>query len=103
MRPHLLTLALLATAASLGCRSPCRQLAEKLCDCEANTSLKEECLQQAQQQESSLGVPITEEEQSTCEGKLNPQDGGQPCDCRKLEAPDSAARAQAKRDCGLAR
>jgi hypothetical protein len=95
MRPHLLALALLASAPLLGgCKSPCRQLAEMLCDCRPNTLTKEDCLQEAQQHESNL--TITPEQQSFCQEKLDD------CDCHLLESPDSAIRAQEKRDCGLA-
>jgi hypothetical protein len=96
MRPLALTLALFVAAPAFlaGCKSPCRQLSEKLCECEANTPAREQCLREASSNESQF-TP-TEDQQAACEALL-PN-----CDCRQLESTDSAVRAEAKRNCGLA-
>ena len=81
----------LATAAALftACKSPCRQLAEKACDCSVNTSDKEACLTEASARESNTNV--TDADNQVC-ADLLPK-----CDCHLLDTP------QGKRDCGLAR
>ena len=96
MRPYLFAL-LAGVVLAAGCKNPCRQLAESLCDCEPNTPLKEQCLRTVQQREGQLDEPITEAQRSLCLAKL------ETCDCRKLEDPSSAERAKAKRECALAR
>ena len=97
MRPYLFALLAGAVFFFAGCKNACRQLADKLCDCESNTSLKENCLQRAQQLEALLDDPLTESQLSTCQAKL------ETCDCSLLEDPSSTVRANAKRACGLAR
>lgn len=98
MRPLLLALALLSSPALLaGCKSSCRQLAEKLCDCSPNTEIKELCLQQAQRRESNLPEALTPEQEETCAALY------EKCHCEQLEDPDNKTRADAKKNCGLAR
>ena len=92
MRIQLILLAALFFAS---CKGPCRQLAERLCDCEPNTPSKESCLQRVQVS-ASLHEPTAEDEQ-TCEALL-PR-----CQCRQLDSEDPAERAEAKKACGMAR
>ncbi|AKF79762.1 hypothetical protein SAMN05443572_1011047 [Myxococcus fulvus] len=91
MRRFLLATALLcATLSGLaGCKGPCRELSEKLCDCSINSVEKEICLQNASREESR--VEPTPEQEAVCETKL----AG--CDCKKIET------AEGKRECGIAR
>lgn len=83
----------LAVSASslLGCKSPCRQLSEKLCECAANTIEKEDCLQRASTAENSPNNEPTAEQNAYCEAQL------EQCDCRLIDTPEG------KRACGLAR
>lgn len=81
----------LVVAASLftGCKSKCRQLSEKLCDCSLNSNDKTACLQRAASNESVNTV--TDEDEATCQ-RLYDQ-----CDCRLIDTPVGKIR------CGLAR
>ena len=72
-----------------GCKGPCRQLSEKLCDCSANSSEKTACLQRAANEESRIAVQP--EDEATCQALL------QSCDCRLVDTPEGKQR------CGLAR
>jgi hypothetical protein len=72
-----------------GCKSPCRQLSEKLCECQANSLDKEACVKRAQQEESR--VKPTDVQQQACEALL------EGCDCHLIDT------AEGKRACGLAR
>jgi hypothetical protein len=74
-----------------GCKSPCRQLSEKLCDCALNTADKNSCLQAASSQESTN--PPSETANTYCKGLLD----ANTCDCRLTDTP------QGKVNCGLAR
>jgi hypothetical protein len=91
MRRLLLTAALLCSTLSglAGCKGACRELAEKLCDCAANSVERELCLRRAAQEENR--VEPTAEDELVCEQKI----AG--CDCRQLETDEG------KRACGLAR
>ncbi|MEN9799905.1 MAG: hypothetical protein RL653_3602 [Pseudomonadota bacterium] len=72
-----------------GCKGPCRQLSEKLCDCAANSTEKTACLQRAANEESRIAVQP--EDELRCEGLL------EACDCRLVDTPEGKQR------CGLAR
>jgi hypothetical protein len=81
----------LAVALSLltGCKSKCRLLSEKLCDCTLNSNDKTACLQQASISEGNS--PPTAEDEAVCETLY------QGCDCRLIDTPQGKIR------CGLAR
>jgi hypothetical protein len=81
--------ALLAALALTGCKTKCRQLSEKLCDCAINTTERDNCLRRASNAESIS--PPTETDEAYCEGLLTQ------CDCRLIDT------AQGKVNCGLAR
>jgi hypothetical protein len=80
------TVALLGAA---GCKGSCRQLAEKLCECEANTVDRERCLQNVSQRSS--GAVVTADDEVACEALLDQ------CDCNNIDT------AEGKRACGMAR
>ena len=82
--PLCLVLALLA-----GCKGPCRQLSEKLCECAENTYQREACLRRVSSESSR--VQVTPQDEQRCE-ELLPG-----CDCHATDA------AEGKRACGLAR
>jgi hypothetical protein len=76
---------LLATS---GCKSHCRLLSEKLCDCTTTTTEKTSCLSSAAQKESNFPPSATDE--VTCEGLVDT------CDCRLIDTPSGKQR------CGMA-
>lgn len=89
-RAFLITLSVvLASVAATGCKSSCRQLSEKLCDCARNTLDRDACLRRASAEEGR--IPMTAADQATC-ANLLPH-----CDCNLIDTPDG------KRRCGLAR
>jgi hypothetical protein len=88
VKPFLPFVLVLAAALS-GCKGPCRQLSEKLCDCSANTTLRTACLTRASNADA-IALP-TEEDDLRCK-VLVPG-----CDCRLIETPAG------KVACGLAR
>lgn len=83
-----LTIALLALALP-ACKSKCRQLSEKLCECTANTTDRTSCLTVASSKEQNYTA--NEASESTCGALLDS------CDCRLIDTP------QGKVKCGLAR
>jgi hypothetical protein len=72
-----------------GCKSRCRQLSEKLCDCAATSTDKTACLTRASTQEQNN--PPNETDEQTCGALLDS------CNCRLIDTP------QGKVNCGLAR
>jgi hypothetical protein len=85
----LLVTAAFALFALTGCKGSCRQLAEKLCDCQPNESAKSACLQQVSSEESRVGTTASDEK--TCATLIDK------CDCHTV------ATAEGKKACGLAR
>jgi hypothetical protein len=92
-----LSLALLGLT---GCKSACRELSEKVCDCSTNSVQRELCIRRAANDEAR--VEPTVEEEAVCEGLVDQ------CDCAALQ-PDQAntdddgeAATEAKISCGLA-
>lgn len=71
-----------------GCKSHCRLLSEKLCDCTTNTSDKTTCLSRAASQEAAFQP--TADDELTCEALT------ESCDCRLVDTPSGKER------CGLA-
>lgn len=71
-----------------GCKSQCRILSEKQCDCTTNSSDKTNCLSRAASQEGTF-TPTAEDE-ARCEELL------ETCDCRLVDTQSGKER------CGLA-
>jgi hypothetical protein len=86
-----LSIALLCCALSAGCKSACRQLSEKLCDCLDTTVAKDSCKRVAANEESRVGVTL--EQEDYCEAQLPL------CSC----ADGGAETAEGKQACGVAR
>ena len=89
--PHM-RLSLVFFALCLGlvaCKSPCRQLSEKLCDCSINSAEKNGCVTRAGNAEG-VNEP-SEADQATCKALL------ETCDCRLIDTAEGKVR------CGLAR
>jgi hypothetical protein len=73
----------------VGCNGPCLKLAEKLCDCQATSTLRDTCNQQASDSQST--VTVTSADNDRCAALLDK------CDCHAIDT------VQGKIDCGLAR
>jgi hypothetical protein len=82
-------LALACALALAGCKTNCRQLSEKLCDCSINSAEKDNCMRRASNSEAIN--PPNEMDEAYCKGLLDT------CDCRLIDT------AQGKANCGLAR
>lgn len=88
MRLSLLLLA--ASTLMLGaCKSPCRALSEKLCECTDNSLDRDACIREAANEESR--VAPTAEDQDRCEALI------EQCDCNRIDT------LEGKQACGLAR
>jgi hypothetical protein len=74
---------------ALGCKGNCRQLSEKLCDCQVTTVNKTACLQRVASEDDRIGPKAADE--ATCAKLLDS------CDCHQIDTPEG------KRACGLAR
>jgi hypothetical protein len=74
---------------SAGCKTSCRQLSEKLCDCTLSATERTSCLQAAANKETS-SIVITAEDEATCQSLLDQ------CDCRLIDTPAGKQR------CGFA-
>jgi hypothetical protein len=88
---------LLACAALVaGCKGPCRNLAESLCQCANSSADKDACNQNVANEDSRIGP--TDSDNAFCTTLLNPPaDGGIGCDCHLINT------TQGKIACGLAR
>jgi len=73
----------------LGCKGSCRQLSEKLCDCQVTTAAKTACLQRVASEETRIGPKA--EDNAVCQQFL------QSCDCHLIDTYEG------KKACGLAR
>jgi hypothetical protein len=72
-----------------GCKGPCRQLSERLCECERSTFERENCLQDVSTKDGS--ATVTADDEAFCQSKL------EVCDCNALDT------VEGKRNCGLVR
>lgn len=88
MRRTAATVLVSALFALAGCKGPCRQLSEKLCECTTTTSEKELCLQRVSNEQNRFEP--TAEEEAVCEGLVDK------CDCHTIDTDEG------KRNCGLA-
>jgi hypothetical protein len=73
----------------LGCKGKCRQLSERLCDCEPSSFAKDDCNRRASSEESR--VKPTPQDELRCDQLLKT------CDCHTIDTD------QGKFNCGLAR
>lgn len=74
--------------ATSGCKSHCRLLSEKLCDCTSNTTDKTACLSRAATQEANY--PPSVDNEVSCQVLFDS------CDCRLVDTQSGKER------CGLA-
>ena len=85
---------LIACLGLAGCKSQCRQLSERLCECALNSNEKSNCISRAGNAEGAN--PSNYEQEDFCRSKLQyPDQGG--CDCRLIDTLEGKVR------CGLAR
>lgn len=89
MRPLAWVVLLSLAALMTGCKGPCRQLSEKLCDCSTGSLDRDACLRRASSEEAR--VVITAEHEDACEALIPV------CDCNTIDTPEGKAR------CGLSR
>lgn len=87
MKPVFVALALVVLSA--GCKSPCRQLSERLCECQQSSFDRNTCLQRAASAEGVASVTAADNE--ACAALV------QECDCRLVDTPEG------KKKCGFAR
>lgn len=76
------------------CKSQCRQLSERMCECALNTNEKQACLGRAASAEGNNPPSFADEE--ICRNAIY-GNGQKPCDCRLIDTPEGKIR------CGLAR
>jgi hypothetical protein len=88
-----LALLLIASLGIAGCKSQCRQLSERLCECELNSNERSNCVSRAANAEGVNPGNFAQEEY--CRARLQP--GPEGCDCRLI------ATKEGKMRCGLAR
>jgi hypothetical protein len=89
IRPYLLLSLFLSAFLFAGCKGSCRKLAERLCDCATNNTLKDVCLQRAANEDGRIGA--TPADEARCSALLNT------CDCHTIDT------VRGKVNCGLAR
>ena len=82
-------LALLCVVFAGGCRSNCRALSERQCECTLTTSERTVCLASVASREANN--PPTPEDEDACEALVDE------CDCNLIDTPEG------KRNCGIAR
>ena len=91
MRPILATLALAAFALS-GCGSACQDLGNRICDCQPEGALRDNCRNGVKSQLSSSSV--TGDDQTFCQSKLatcpDPANDPGACDALHTEAGKAA-------------
>lgn len=87
-----LSLALLGLS---GCKSACRQLSEKMCDCFTNSVERELCVRRASNDEAF--IEPTAEDEAACEQRL------ETCNCAAIDSTDEEEINEGKVACGLAR
>ncbi len=89
IRPYLLLSLFLSAFFFAGCKGSCRKLAERLCDCATNNTLKDLCLQRVANEDSRIAA--TPADEARCSALLNT------CDCHTTNT------VQGKVNCGQAR
>jgi hypothetical protein len=87
---------LLACTLLTGCKGPCRNLAESLCNCALSSADKDSCNQNVANEDGRLSP--SDSDNAICAALLNPPtDGGIGCDCHLVNTTGG------KIACGLAR
>ncbi|MFL5348782.1 MAG: hypothetical protein ACJ8AT_28635 [Hyalangium sp.] len=90
-RPVAIAVLSLALLGLTGCKSACRQLSEKLCDCNTNSVERELCVRRAANDEAVIEPTSSDEDK--CDELLNANQ----CTC------DNYQTDEGKVACGLAR
>jgi hypothetical protein len=89
-QPRLFVAFVCASALALtACKGNCQKLSERLCDCAANTYLRDDCNRRAANEQSRVGSKPADEQR--CSELLKT------CDCHTMDT------AEGKVACGLAR
>ncbi|MFT3714124.1 MAG: hypothetical protein QM817_41205 [Archangium sp.] len=69
-----------------GCKTYCRQLSEKQCDCTNSSTERTSCLQVAATKEANPSIRLTQADEDTCQALLAT------CDCRLVDTPAGKER-----------
>ena len=94
--PALALLSLLALGPLAACSSPCRELSEKLCECQETTPDRQSCEREVARAEGALDRLDSGQEQA-CEELLTT------CNCEQVERAELVDSATGKVNCGMAR
>ncbi len=89
MKPLFAVIVIAASVMLGGCKSPCRQLSERQCECQQSSFDRNTCLQRAATQEST--VTLTTTDNARCSELV------EACDCRLIDTPEGKVK------CGFAR
>jgi hypothetical protein len=89
MKPWFVLSFALALVALTGCKGSCRNLAERLCNCQATTAAQQACLQNVANEDGRIGP--TSQDNDLCQQMLVT------CDCHTVNTPEGKVL------CGLAR
>ncbi|HEY3449069.1 MAG TPA: hypothetical protein VGK67_22090 [Myxococcales bacterium] len=87
--PVVLASAALCLLFASGCKNKCLELAQRICECESTSTLRENCNQRASEQGNRVTVTPTDE--ANCAALMGK------CDCHALDTPEG------KLNCGMAR
>ena len=98
MRPTAAALPMLALTFVLGCGSPCQELADRICACQATSALRSACSSSVGNQIGSASQQPGPADQAFCQEKLAtcPDTTKAPWQCPVLQSADG------KVACGLA-
>ena len=94
-RPAVIAVLSLALLGLTGCKGACRQLSEKLCDCDTNSVERELCVQRVANDQAL--VDPTSQDEDVCQARLDEKDPNKQCTC------DNYQTDEGKVACGLAR
>ena len=89
MKPLFAVIVIAASVMLGGCKSPCRHLSERQCECQQSSFDRNTCLQRAATQEST--VTLTATDNARCAELV------EACDCRLIDTPEGKVK------CGFAR
>ncbi|MGC4118156.1 MAG: hypothetical protein QM765_27115 [Myxococcales bacterium] len=78
-----------------GCKNKCLELAQRICECEATSTLRDNCNQRASDQGNKVTVSPQDEE--NCAKLIDGDPANRECDCHALDTTEG------KLNCGMAR
>jgi hypothetical protein len=90
LKPLLLLGCVLTLTLAAGCGNACLKLADQICNCQPNDTLRSGCQAQVREQEKVFSIRSQDEQ--LCQAKLDSNE----CTCEKLTTPEG------RQACGLA-